>query len=159
MTTTTLTPGVDFGKRLTALMSWHGISNYVLCRETIRGHSVTRAYRRGAAFPKLDSLIDLAVFFRVSVDYLVCTSDEMLPNDVSPRSHLLCVNTFPSRLLRLRKERRLTQVDLARACRVTVVSIQNYEGCKNWPGYWTALELAKQLGVSLDYLVGFTDKK
>lgn len=75
MTTTTLTP-VDFGKRLNALIHQHGVSSADVAENTQCGLSNLRAYRKGTAFPKLDALIDIAIFFGVSVDHLVCTSDD-----------------------------------------------------------------------------------
>lgn len=62
--------------------------------------------------------------------------------------------TFSERLLQLRKEKNITQKQLASALNLSEVGIQNYEGGRRKPAYDILIALADYFNVSLDYLVG-----
>ena len=64
---------------------------------------------------------------------------------------------FPERLVSLRKERKLTQKELARELDLSEVGIQNYEGGRRKPAFAVLIALADYFDVSLDYLVGRSD--
>lgn len=64
---------------------------------------------------------------------------------------------FSERLVSLRKERNITQKQLAAELNLSEVGIQNYEGERRKPAYDVLLALADYFDVSLDYLVGRTD--
>lgn len=59
-------------------------------------------------------------------------------------------------LKQLRKEKGLSQTDLADYLQITRGSYSNYETHKRSPDYSTLIKLAKFYGVSLDYLLGET---
>ncbi|MBS6563929.1 MAG: XRE family transcriptional regulator [Selenomonadales bacterium] len=65
--------------------------------------------------------------------------------------------TFSERLLQLRKEKNITQKQLASALNLSEVGIQNYEGGRRKPAYDILIALADYFNVSLDYLVGRSD--
>ena len=65
--------------------------------------------------------------------------------------------TFSERLLQLRKEKNITQKQLASALNLSAVGIQNYEGGRRKPAYDILIALADYFNVSLDYLVGRSD--
>ena len=65
--------------------------------------------------------------------------------------------TFSERLLQLRKEKNITQKQLASALNLSEVGIQNYEGGRRKPAYDILIALADYYNVSLDYLVGRSD--
>ena len=58
------------------------------------------------------------------------------------------------RLVNLRKERNLTQKQLAEGVKLSEIAIQNYESGRRKPAYDALLALADFFDVSLDYLVG-----
>lgn len=64
---------------------------------------------------------------------------------------------FNERLKRFRKEKGLTQVQLAELTGITARQIQNYEGGKARPRLDAAEKLAKALNVSADELLGNAD--
>ena len=63
------------------------------------------------------------------------------------------------RLRSLRAERDLTQRTVARGIDIAERQYQFYEGGKNKPGYDILIALADFFNVSIDYLVGRTDKQ
>ncbi len=63
-----------------------------------------------------------------------------------------------TRLVTLRKERKLTQAELAKALNVTQAAIGNWELGKREPDNKTLSDIADFFHVSIDYLVGRTDE-
>lgn len=61
------------------------------------------------------------------------------------------------RLVRLRKEKGLSQETLARELNVSQSLISYYESGRKQPGYNTLAEMGRLFGVSIDYLMGLTD--
>ena len=66
--------------------------------------------------------------------------------------------TFPERLVKLRKINNITQKQLAENLSLSEVGIQNYESGRRKPAYEVLIALADYFDVSLDYLVGRSDK-
>ena len=62
------------------------------------------------------------------------------------------------RLAELRKAKNLTQKQLAQALNLSETGIQNYENSRRKPAYDVLIALADFFDVSIDYLVGRTDK-
>ena len=63
------------------------------------------------------------------------------------------VETFGARLLRLRKAKRISQIDIAEKLGVTAVAISNWEGDRSQPRRHRMAELAKILGVPSQQLM------
>ncbi len=63
------------------------------------------------------------------------------------------------RLKECRKEKGLTQWEVAVYCDITEKTYQNYELMTREPKLEILIKIADCFGVSLDYLVGRTDKK
>lgn len=61
------------------------------------------------------------------------------------------------RLVRLRKEKGLSQEGLARELNVSQSLISYYESGRKQPGYDTLAEMGRLFAVSIDYLMGLTD--
>ena len=64
---------------------------------------------------------------------------------------------FDQRLKALRKEKGVTQKQLAKAIGLTERGLQGYEIKDRKPGYDALIALADYFDVSIDYLVGRTD--
>ena len=66
---------------------------------------------------------------------------------------------FAVRLQEARKQKHLTQKEVAAYLQMTERSYQHYEGNRRRPDYETLVVIADLLDVSLDYLMGRTDKR
>ncbi len=64
---------------------------------------------------------------------------------------------FPERLVLLRKERKISQGELAKRVGIHTNILGRYERGETTPNIDMAVKLADALGVSLDYLIGKTD--
>lgn len=66
--------------------------------------------------------------------------------------------SFGENLLNLRKSRNLTQKDVYTAVGMSAIGYQRYEYGEREPAYKKLIALADYFDVSIDYLVGRTDK-
>ena len=66
---------------------------------------------------------------------------------------------FPSRLYQLRKERGETQGEIGKMFGMTRANVSAYEKGKSIPPYDKVVVLAHHFGVSVDYLLGQSDKR
>lgn len=69
------------------------------------------------------------------------------------------MQTFPSRLIALRKENHLTQEELAKIVGKGRSTVSGYETEGKEPDIETICSLAKFFGVSTDYLLGYSDER
>jgi len=63
------------------------------------------------------------------------------------------------RLKKLRKERKISQLKLAIDLNMNQNTISRYENLEREADYETLIKLADYFGVSLDYLMGRTEKR
>ena len=68
------------------------------------------------------------------------------------------MDTFPERLKQLRKERKVTQVQLSTAIGITDRACQKHEAGENEPSMSALIAIADYFDVSIDYLVGRSDR-
>ena len=68
------------------------------------------------------------------------------------------MSTFPTRLQEVRKERGLSQKELASSLQITPRAYQYYEEGKREPPYDRLVALARELDISIDYLLGLKDE-
>lgn len=64
---------------------------------------------------------------------------------------------FAERLKKARKQKRLTQREVAEYLGIATHSYQNYEGGQRQPDFETLVVIADYLEVTTDYLLGRTD--
>lgn len=69
------------------------------------------------------------------------------------------MQTFSERLKQIRIESGYTQKDVANGIKSTEAGYQNYESGRRLPKFDALIALADFFDVSLDYLVGRSDKK
>ena len=67
------------------------------------------------------------------------------------------MESFPTRLKKLRESRRIYQREIAEALGVTTRAYQFYESGRSEPKIKTLIAIADYYRVSIDYLVGRTD--
>lgn len=68
-------------------------------------------------------------------------------------------NTFPERLRKLRENRKLSQIDLAKIMNVSNGSISKWERGERQPDYDTLKKISNFFNVTTDYLVGQSDSR
>ena len=66
---------MEFGERLRALREEKNLTRESLASKLIVSYSAVSKYETNVRFPDKGTLINLADFFDVSVDYLLCRSD------------------------------------------------------------------------------------
>lgn len=64
-----------------------------------------------------------------------------------------------NKLKELRKQKRLTQKQVADRIGLAVSAVSSYEAGSRYPSYDVLIKLARIFHVSTDYLLGMTDKK
>jgi transcriptional regulator with XRE-family HTH domain len=69
------------------------------------------------------------------------------------------MTTIGEAIRKARKEKGMTQAQLAAAADIYSMYISHYETGKKFPSILNLIAIADALGVSLDYLVGRTDIK
>ena len=67
------------------------------------------------------------------------------------------LNKFSERLIELRKEKSLTQLQLANDLGFSRTAISDWESRNREPAYDTLIKVANYFSVSLDYLLGRED--
>ncbi|PWI53144.1 helix-turn-helix domain-containing protein [Sulfoacidibacillus thermotolerans] len=67
------------------------------------------------------------------------------------------MSLFAERLALLRKNKGLTQIEMATALKITLRSYQRYEGKNREPQIDQLILIAKFFNTSIDYLVGLSD--
>ena len=68
------------------------------------------------------------------------------------------MSTFPVRLQEVREKRGFSKKQLADILQITPRAYQYYEEGKREPPYDRLVALARELNVSIDYLLGLTDQ-
>lgn len=68
------------------------------------------------------------------------------------------MSTFPARLREIRSERGFSRKQLADILQITPRAYQYYEEGKREPPYDRLVDLARELNVSIDYLLGLKDE-
>lgn len=101
------------------------------------------SWERGQAVPSDKNLEKLAILFQVSCDELINTGK---------------VN-YLARLEGLRKSKGITQRELSKETGMSFQSISFYEHGEREPGVKALISLADYFNVSIDYLVGRSDKR
>lgn len=66
---------MDFGERLRELREEKNLTRYVLADKLSVSYSTVSKYETNIRFPDKETLMTLADFFDVSLDYLLCRSD------------------------------------------------------------------------------------
>lgn len=90
---------MNFAERLDELMSEKKLNSLRLAKEIGGSDRVVGAWRKGEYEPKLDSLVRLADFFDVSIDYLAGRSD--LRDMATKKEPALVISENGQEMLRL----------------------------------------------------------
>lgn len=141
-----------FGERLSCLRTAVGASQQALGAEISVGKSAVSMMESGQRAASPEILMALASYFKVTVDYLLGATD--IPD--IPETHVY--PQFPDRLKQLRLAKRLNIFDMAELLGTTERNYAGYEEGEMMPKLTVLCALADYFDVSLDYLVGRSDK-
>lgn len=147
---------MKFNQRLKELRNSKRITQEKIAQALNIKRSTYAKYETGENQPDHETLQLLADFFNVSTDYLLGRSDKkMIVTKNNPP-----IEVFRKRLKECREEKELTYGDLAEVASVTPTYIEKLETeATELPGLRTFYAIADKLGVTPDYLGGFTNDK
>lgn len=131
----------------------HGFSQ----RETARLLKISKSsynyYETGEYIISLNHLNDFCNKFHVSMDYVVGLTDINTNSSVNKR-YRINPKVIGIRIKKIRKKKKMTQIDLANLLNTSQSNISAYENGKNTILTAFAYTLAKEFDISLDYIVG-----
>lgn len=154
----------NFSERLKKLREERNFKQIDVCKILNLNKVTYWGYEKGKRQPDYDTLLKIANFFDVSVDYLLGKSEISTPPHSIIRQtitidHVNVKNEFlMQRLKQLREIHKLTQFQLAEIIGTTQTIINNYENGKETPDINIMTRLSKFFNVSVDYLLGLTGK-
>ena len=132
-------------ERLKILRKEKGYTQTQLAKMLKTSQANLSGWERGEWEPDNDNLKKMALIFGVTVDYLIEAND----NRTEKTS-----KTFFSTLKALRKEKEITQTELADRLFIDQTTVSKWELGKAIPDQKMLLRLAELFNVSVDYLLG-----
>lgn len=155
---TTNVQSFDIGYKLKKLRLSRNITQKRFGEMFGLAESTISMYERDERKPDYDTLIHIADHFDVSVDYILGREGSQQSEDPSKLENTEPLNGnnqfLGKRLKQLRKEKKITQIELGERINVTHVSISGYESGNRFPDINTLERLADYFNVQIDYLLG-----
>ncbi len=143
----------DFAEILGDLIDDKGLSLRALGKETKVSASLYSSYLRGR-IPTVAVAVRIANYFDCSLDYLFGLSNKIKPYFFKDYD----VSLFLPRYRALLEENNITHWKFCQNLRLNESVIRKWEKGQE-PRFERLIIIAENLGASLDYLVGRTDKK
>lgn len=125
-----------------------GLSVATLAHEAGCSETMLKHCENGKSFPNAAKLGAIAKALGVSADYIVF--GESVP--LGKRHTKPCTGLY-RRLKKEREDRELTLSALGEQARISYVTLSNWETNKCYPNILTLADVAKALGVTLEYLI------
>ncbi len=149
---------MNYGERLKELREYSNIKKKISQREVAKFLGLKRSaynqYEQQYDILPSKHLNNLANFFNVSIDYILCLSD--IPNYKNSKTETNLELT-KKRLKELRKSNKLTQTNLANILQTVQPVIANYEKGKFPIATPFLYDLCTKFNISADYLLGRID--
>ena len=144
-------------ERVRCIRTEHKLTQGLMAEKIGMKPSSYQNYESAQSFPPILVLVNIAIKFNISIDYLTGRCDEKKKiqqvYDVENRI------PFSSRLRELRNKSGMTQTETAKAIGLTQrATYVCYERAEKEPSLPRLIALADLFDVSLDYLVGFNEK-
>ncbi len=141
------------GERLRKARERANLKQIQVYEHTNINNKTLSRYERGGSEPDIDTIKTLAELYDVSLEWLL-TGEEN--NDTLHNKNDFKI--FAYRLKRQREEINLSIEELAQIIGLTPYTIEKFEeGRGGLPGQKTLDKIASALGVTRDYLLGYTD--
>ncbi|MDE6604727.1 MAG: helix-turn-helix domain-containing protein [Clostridia bacterium] len=145
-----------FTSNIKKLRKEFNISQLQLSLEIGYGKSIISYWETSFRIPCADAIIILSRYFQVSTDYVLnLTDDNTMLHRIDDFE--VDMSTFNLRLKELRKQKNLSQDQLALKTGLTQTSINHWEKGKCIPTADAIVALARYFGVTTDYLLGESD--
>ncbi len=145
---------MNFPKRLKDLREEKGYTQTFVAQNCDVSIQCISSLESGNRSPTGSTLVALAEFFDVSIDYLMGLEADTFKPESPINSQQQETTEFAMRIKELRKERNLTQVALAEALNVSNGCIAMLETNKSEPTANTLAKYADFFGCTTDYLLG-----
>lgn len=143
-----------FANRLTALMKDEDLSQRALSIKAEVERKSIKNWISGRFYPRYVSLIKLANYFKVSIDYLIGTTDENYDEYFSKYPITEVHGIFVSRLKELMKDKSMTFYELSKKLDLGQSSISKWINLESMPETTILLGISKLFDCSVDYLLG-----
>jgi transcriptional regulator with XRE-family HTH domain len=143
--------------KFAALLVQKNTTAYKVFKDTGITQTTLSNWKKGKSTPKIDKLMKLADYFDVSIEYFLSDGGDVDFESISEKH--ITKSRFSDRLRKLRKEKEMTQAELAIVIGKSTSSIANYEVDLRQPSLGMLVMLAKFFGVSTDYLLGLSDER
>lgn len=148
-----LSTSKSFSKRLSDLITTENISRRHLCSKIHAQRKSLYGWLNGGNYPKYDSLIRLADYFKVSINFLLGISDETY----SPEHCAIGAvqKQFILKLATYLEENSLTRYAFAKSIKVGLSNMKRWFNCGSMPETAALIRIAKVMGQTVDYLLGY----
>ena len=146
-----------FSKRLKDLMEWEDMSTRALSKVIHADRKGVRGWLQGCYFPRWDTLIKIADYFHVSIDFLVGMEDcDELAYMVAFKAVTVeeAKEKFSSSLKTFMQQNHLTIYAVAKGAKVGQKPVKNWLVKGSMPETMTIIRLAHLMKCSIDSLFG-----
>jgi len=142
----------EIGERIEKLCTDSGMSKIALARKAGVTDESMRCWSDGMMIPSAKCLVRLSFAFNVSVEYILCLTDEK--GSGPDKCMVTDMRDIGNRITRLCNERKMKYSTVAHAIDTDYNSLYEYRcGC-SLPGPERLVRLSRVLGVTVDYLLG-----
>lgn len=138
---------IKIGKFIERALNEKGVSQKEIADALGVAPNIISYFCHGKRIPNTQQILEMADYLNVSTDYLLGHGEEIPPDSIAER------------LTDLRKEKNLTQEEVAEYVGATRQSISHYENGSAEPPIKCIAEYAKFFGVSADYLLGLSTSR
>lgn len=150
----------EFSKRFKELMEWEDVSTRAFSKTLGVDRKSVRGWKRGYFFPRWDVLVKVALYFQVSLDYLVGLEEQVLHRESKIYFDDIEIARIPkcflSRLKQFMEEKKLTIYAVAKGVEMDQKSVKNWLVNGSMPETLALIKLSRMMDCSLDFLLGIS---
>lgn len=144
-----------FSNRLKELMSMDNISCRALALKTGLQRKSIANWLKGEFYPRYDALIKLANFFKVSINFLLCLSDDYIQyNNISDYSKSFIQSQFSERLIKFINDNKISKYRLAKLLGLGQTTVERWVSVGAMPETEVLIKLSEIMDETVDYLLG-----
>lgn len=145
----------DFSNRLNELMVMENLSRRALSSKTGLQRKSILNWLSGKNYPRYDALINLADYFMISIDYLLCLSSANYGEfKKSEKLNESTASTFIERLNTYMTANNMTKYRLAKNLGLGQTTVERWFKYGSMPETEVIIRIAGLMKESVDYLLG-----